>query len=324
MPIYTAEEYEQKHGHKIKRHPLPDDCATSNYPRLIHKEETWRFLQTVFFEQTYARKSYHYRLFARNKHLWYSGVDDNYVEARDGGDGRGRGMYAIKDIPAGTKVWYFRLEWVVNDGYWDTKEKLINFLERLPHDLQCDVILWAYASVSVRKGTMGKFVECNLDEASFFNHAERPELVNIVHNVAVRDIKKGEELLMDYGSFMAMGEESIPWWDEIRSRAWKEVQDEDIVSGNQDAEKVAIANRSSSADTIKVGIQTNSESINSYVKYGAPKTSSTAGGSVFVDARSMHGGQATSFGFLSTLVGIYLAWVSAQGLLVTMGMRRRR
>lgn len=325
MPIYSAEEYNKKYGHKVERHPLPNDCATSNYPRVIHGEETWMFLQNVFLEHTSARKSYHHRTHARNRNLWYSGLEDDYVEARDELP-RGRGNYAIRDISMGTKVWYAEQVWVVNNGYWFDKESMLEFLERLPHDLQCEVLLWAYAtdtsynpSFKTSIQTPLIYVECNLDEASFFNHAERPELVNLSYDSHVtRDIKKGEELLMDYGSFIALGENSIPWYDEIRNRAWKEPEGEDLAS-DQDSE--SSSSSSSLALDAEAGIGTDSASdcMADYVKYGVPKTATLSTG--VVDAQSVHGAQSPHNGAFSTLAGLYLAWVLSRRF-AAMGVRR--
>mmetsp|Transcript_4570 Transcript_4570/g.11011 ORF Transcript_4570/g.11011 Transcript_4570/m.11011 type:complete len:308 (-) Transcript_4570:360-1283(-) len=307
MPIYSAEEYFERHGDGGERYPLPTDCESSNYPRLIHDEETWKFLQTVFYERGYARKSYHHKLLSRHTNVWYSGIDDNYLEARDDEDGRGRGIYAKADIPNGTRLWYDSLEWVLNDGTWDSQEKMMDFLEHLPHDLQCDVTLWAYASAIGRNGTKGKqFVACNLDEASFFNHAEQPDMVNMdaIKSVALRDIEKGEELLMDYGTFISLGNESLTWWDEIRNTAWQQFNTSSSCSSGS----------TSSDDT----------TMDTYVKYGAPNTmSTTMGGSVFVDASSIHGTQTTSYDLFSMLAGTSLALMITRGLVMT-GLRRRR
>jgi len=320
MPIYSAAEYEQKYGHKIKRHPIPTDCATSNYPRIIHPEKTWRLLQKTFYEQTYAKKSYHHRVTRRHANLWYSGIDDEYVEARDDGDGRGRGMYAIRDIPRGTQVWYSNLKWVINDGYWKTKESMVDFLTRLPHDIQCDVLLWAYAAAPMGSRNSGgefkwtstssaPYVECNLDEASYFNHAEKRELVNMgLQNRALRDIKKGEELLMDYRAFIATGSETLPWWDEIRNTAWQESSS----SGSDNQGGDALSNSSSSG------------MMDDYVKYGAPKddvATVTISGTGVVDALSFSGVGTKEYDYFSILGGLSLALVLARGL-AKIGMRR--
>jgi len=327
MPIYSAEEFNKEYGHAVERHPLPTDCATSNYPRVLHDEKTWRFLQRVFYEQSYARSSYHHRLMGRHENLWYSGVDDYYVQAWDDVAGRGRGLYAVRDIPAGTKVWYFNEDWVVNDGFWDTKQKMTAYLERLPHDLQCDVLLWAYAAAPVRKGMQGSYVECNLDEASFINHAEHPDLVNVMvpQNIAARDIKEGEELLMDYSSFISLGEEAIPWWDEIRNTAWQETEAQDMANYDSDTDATSQANRSSSSPPSVESIEGGADPMDEYVKYGAPKVkaSTTTTGTVFVDARSIDDTRVSSCGYFPASVSFFLALVVARGL-VSMGMRRRR
>eukprot|EP00531_Pseudo-nitzschia_arenysensis_P002277 CAMPEP_0116126388 /NCGR_PEP_ID=MMETSP0329-20121206/6307_1 /TAXON_ID=697910 /ORGANISM="Pseudo-nitzschia arenysensis, Strain B593" /LENGTH=309 /DNA_ID=CAMNT_0003620471 /DNA_START=32 /DNA_END=961 /DNA_ORIENTATION=- len=309
MPIYTAEDYHKRYGDSKEKHPLPTDCESSNYPRLIHGEETWKFLQKVFYERGYARRSYHHKILHRRDQAWYSGIDDNYVEARNDEDGRGRGLYAKTDIPKGTKLWFDSLDWVANDGSWDSKEKMMDFLGHLPHDLQCDVTLWAYATTLRRKNRGDKqIVACNLDEASYFNHAEQPEMVNIISqsSSAMRDIEKGEELLMDYGSFISLGNESLTWWNEIRSTAWQEA--------------VSSTNSSSSFDSTP-----SNDAMDGYVKYGAPKVVQTkmTGGTVFADAYTIHGAQATSYDLFSTLAGASLALVLIRGLAMT-GLRRRR
>lgn len=317
MPIYSAEEYEEKHGHNRKTYPLPTDCATSNYPRLIHKKETWEFLQNVFHDEGYSRKSYHHRMVERYKNAWYSGIDDEYVEAQDNGDGRGRGIYAVTDIPKGTQIWSHRLVWVMNDGYWDSKEKMTNFLKRLPHDLQCDVTLWAYATTFTNK----KIVECNLDEASYFNHGELAELVNFdaLTSLTTRDIKKGEELLMDYGTFIAFGKESIPWWDEIRNTAWRATEYKKIEIDAETNETFEAKGSGSSGDA------SSKEAIGGYVKYGAPTNSmSTATtSSLYVQAYSIHVAPAKNYDFGSILASLSMIWILTRGLTM-MGLRRRR
>ena len=347
MPIYSAEEYDRKHGHSTERNPIPTDCATSNYPRKLHGEETWRFLQKTFHETTYARKSYHHRTHARNRNLPYSGVDDYYVEARNNVTGRGRGMYAIRDIPAGTRLWYdYSDSWIVNDGYWYSREKMIDYLERLPYELQCDVLLWAYAALPLGRtgggGTAGfgngTHIECNLDEASYFNHAERPELVNMggIRNIAFRDIRKGEELLLDYGSFIALGTASITWWDDLRNTAWNEPSSSSSAAANTstagggrpgDNGSVA-ATLELAADDLVVSPDrppsSDQNCMDGYVKYGAPKTSSA-----FVDARPLHVHgrpvpEAPPPAVGSVLAGIGLSWVLCRGLAAAVGVRRVR
>ena len=324
MPIYSAEQYENKHGHKRKTYPLPTDCATSNYPRLIHNEETWAFLQSVFHDEGYSSKSYHHRMTERYKNVWYSGIDTDYVAAQDNNDGRGRGVYAVRDIPKGTKIWYDKLTWVMNDGYWDSKEKMTNFLQRLPHDLQCDVTLWAYATSYTKKNNeTKKIVECNLDEASYFNHGERAELVNFdaLTSLTTRDIFMGEELLMDYSTFISFGKDSIPWWDEIRNTAWKASEYKEIETDTKDSNGVSQTN-----DSGTDGSSSWKDAIaDDYVKYGAPNSmsSSTTTSSLHVEAYSTHGTYATNDCFGSLLAGLSMVYVLTRGLAM-MRLRSRR
>mmetsp|Transcript_4209 Transcript_4209/g.9094 ORF Transcript_4209/g.9094 Transcript_4209/m.9094 type:complete len:338 (-) Transcript_4209:121-1134(-) len=336
MPIYTAEEYEHyiNQGSKVKRdrhHPLPNDCATSDYPRLIHDKETWRLLQSVSYELTEAPFSYHHKIHARHRYLEFSGLNKDLAEVRDYGEGHGRGrsVYATAGIPRGTLIWRGDLK--ANNGFWYSPRSMKAFLKRLPHDLQCDVLLWAYATGGRFSGT----VECNLDEASYFNHGERPELVNVVNTLlysfAARDIAEGEELLMDYTSFIALGDDSLPWWDDLRNTAWRERDD----TNNHGENKTDSINSGSNSVT------TEEEDIcmDEYVKYGKPigatikskSPSSTIEGTpsstVFADASLVLPNSAPMVPdytktLATTITSFFLALVLARAF-VRMGMRHR-
>lgn len=312
MPLYSSEDYYEQHWDKVERYPLATDCVSSGYERLIHDEPTWRLLQKVFYEQTTAKYSYHHRLHARHKHLWHSGIDDELVTVEDDEE-RGRSIYAIKDIPKGTKVWYDGEKHVINNGYWYDIRELKSFLERIPHDLQCDILLWAYAFSSTGK----TLVECNLDEASFFNHGERPELVNISRfSRAIRDISKGEELLMDYSSFIAMGEDALPWWDDIRQQAWS--TNTATITSEEEGNDVSTAYCQRSDDECILG---------GYVKYGAPNPSSRRGAreklnnkteaKIFVDASMLQGDSSRN-----TINFLHVAWTGLASLFLAVRVTR--
>lgn len=281
MPLYSSDDYYEQHWDKVERYPLATDCASSGYERLIHDEPTWRLLQKIFYEQTTAKYSYHHRLHARHKHIWHSGIHDDYVTVENDEE-RGRSIYAIKDIPKGTKVWYDDEKHRINNGYWYNPRQLKSFLERIPHDLQCDVLLWAYAFSSKGK----TLVECNLDEASFFNHGEKPELVNISRfSRATRDISKGEELLMDYSSFIAMGGEALPWWDDLRQQAWS--TNTAAMTSEDEKNDVSTAHCQRNDDYCILG---------GYVKYGAPNPSS------ITEAREKHDNETKANGFVDATI----------------------
>ena len=109
MPIYDFETYNEiTRGSKTKN-PLPKtgECVTSNYPRVLHNETTWRFLQNTYHELKGAgKKSYHHRIHARHRYLYYNGLLDS-IAARNDIDGRGRTLYAIEPIKWGEITWWY-------------------------------------------------------------------------------------------------------------------------------------------------------------------------------------------------------------------------
>ena len=368
MPIYDVVEYEQRYGYKSKRYPIPTDCGSSEYERIVHPESTWRFLQNLYHESRVGKHSYHHRLHSRHRYLCYSGLPD-VLEVRDYEpirSPRGRALYAAEPIPPGRVVWFNGISGIArpnvakeggqgNLARFCSKEKLVQFLEQIPdHDLQCDFLLWSYptrdwrwnnetavtdpedfmygylsdnlkdynsstyttittitatndtntttttthandnvdadddyddynydydydyndynddyanndllqnrkrrnkakkdkqnVNIENEKGTATTTtttttkngvttitvthryekihyatgcVECALDEASYTNHGESPQLVNIdTASKTIRRISAGEEILQDYNEFIASGNISLDWWDEIRSVAW--------------------------------------------------------------------------------------------------------
>ena len=322
MPIYNAQDYNERYNHKTKHYPLPSDCATSNYPRLIHDKQTWKLLQDVHYEQSEGF-SYHHRIHARHRYLWYSGTPDGFIQARDDGDGRGRSLYAIEDIPNRTVFWYTYNGGQANNAEWCTREDMMEFLGLLPHDLQCDVLLWAFAAEE------GGCVECNLDEASFTNHGERPELVNSIFDslgqtITSRDIRKGEELLMDYNSFI-MASGVLPWWNELRNTAWKE-EDDDETEETKNSARTTTDNGSPNDNQDQDG----GDCMDGYVKYGKPKSKTSLLSAVFADAKLIHNAPTTTTSnsdfFVTTLTSLFLALALAREFVTTTtgGRRRRR
>jgi len=120
----------------------------------------------------------------------------------------GRGIYANADIPKSSLVWQnFR------SARFDDGSSYRSFLMKLPPNLACDVMQWAYVTDDE--------INVDLDEGSFCNDGGReesnidfdkevsrkfPNRADIRIRVdmqlfATRDIAKGEELLCNYGSF---------------------------------------------------------------------------------------------------------------------------
>jgi SET domain-containing protein len=108
----------------------------------------------------------------------------------------GIGLFADQDIPVGTVTWQFM------PGY----DLLLTAdeIDRLPDPARSDLRQHAY-----RDAKSGLYVLC-VDNARFMNHATLPNTAGIHtkgaiegHDVATRDIRKGEELTCDYRSFDA-------------------------------------------------------------------------------------------------------------------------
>jgi hypothetical protein len=171
------------------RDGIPEDCATSNYPRLIHDKATWKFLQDTYYDTVNNSNGYSY-----NKRLSQSSGFMVDIIVKDDGY-RGRSVYANQFIKKGTKTWNS-----IHLVSFKTSKQLKTFLSAINnHDLQCDALLWAY----VEKGE--GYVSLALDDGSFVNHGESTDVINLDKDcVAVRDIQIGEELLENYTEFVSV------------------------------------------------------------------------------------------------------------------------
>jgi hypothetical protein len=57
-------------------------------------------------------------------------------------------------------------------------------------------------------------VEMALDEASYINHGETPDLINTdITATTLRKMNKGDKILQDYNEFIASERISLDWWD---------------------------------------------------------------------------------------------------------------
>lgn len=108
----------------------------------------------------------------------------------------GIGLFADQDIPKGTVTWQFM------SGY----DLLLTQgeIDRLPEPARSNLRDHTY-----RDAESGLHILC-VDNARFMNHASPPNTAGVHvkgaiegHDVATRDIKKGEELTCDYRVFDA-------------------------------------------------------------------------------------------------------------------------
>jgi hypothetical protein len=151
---------------------------------------------------------------------------------------KGRGNYAVNDIPEGTLIWKSTYTAAFRDG-----NSYRHFLRRMSPDMACYVISWAYT----RRDMDGRMMACvDLDAGSFTNSADSEEELNIALRAghpsdsgcdlefyATRDIRQGEELAMDYS--FAMGDHG---WVEMGLSSWEVIgyPDEDDEEEEHDEE----------------------------------------------------------------------------------------
>ena len=108
----------------------------------------------------------------------------------------GIGLFAEEFIPKETMTWRFDRS---VDGIYTKSE-----VERLPEPKRTEILGMHFAYLSKQTG---RYVDCG-DSARFMNHADESNTIEIVKegeeerpNIAARDIKKGEEITIDYGLF---------------------------------------------------------------------------------------------------------------------------
>lgn len=106
----------------------------------------------------------------------------------------GFGLFAGQHIHAGTPVWNF-------DPYVDLALEATQ-IDKLSPAFREYFEKYAYLDVRLRK-----YVICG-DDARFVNHSDEPNLVGIYTagreyglDIAMREIKEGEELTSDYSTF---------------------------------------------------------------------------------------------------------------------------
>lgn len=181
--------------------PVVSGCAEYKPPKTDHDTDTWLLIRKKYYESKGKKVT--------DEDLRREGILVPYEVRHD--PKRGRGIFVTERVRKGTRMW--------DDSqlaFFKTRDHFVQFLEQLPHDLQCDILLWAY----VHKGN----VECDLDPGSFINHGETAEVINMNNSgKATRDIKAGEPILQNYTKFIEY--DSLPWFHEIRSEAWKKNKD---------------------------------------------------------------------------------------------------
>jgi hypothetical protein len=178
------------------------------HPRPIYTIETWRTLRQAYLDTVGSRKSSIPSLEDDESSSFSVAVNVQYAAEK------GRGIFAAQDIPRGQHIWSSK-----QTALFDNREDYKAFLERLEVDIACDVLQFAY--VQALPELMGQKdntrISVDLDDMTFINQIiydwEEPDAGcfpewedlypgGCERNLfALRHIQKGEEILMDYGSF---------------------------------------------------------------------------------------------------------------------------
>lgn len=123
--------------------------------------------------------------------------------------GRGRGLFASRDIKKGELVDGIE-SGTKSDMIFTTTNAIRRYLLALPEPMACDVLEWTYTQKIVKGGP--PVLLCASDISSLMNSAWDDDVdANVMPKdksssvllYASRDIKKGEEILMNYGVFEA-------------------------------------------------------------------------------------------------------------------------
>ena len=146
-------------------------------------------------------------------------------------EGKGRAIIAVEDIPQGTVVWD-----PIHTAKFPTPVEFRRFLLSIPRDLACDVMIWAYSTHFDKNGdddddddeeeeeeeedeeeedqsAGGETIKrrptiaVDLDIGSLINTKDSKNPKNIDNDTyqAMRLIKAGEEILVDYSEFETAG-----------------------------------------------------------------------------------------------------------------------
>mmetsp|Transcript_50235 Transcript_50235/g.98293 ORF Transcript_50235/g.98293 Transcript_50235/m.98293 type:complete len:278 (-) Transcript_50235:245-1078(-) len=239
-----------------KKLEVIEGCVASNYPRTIYDNDEWAVFQNAYNE-----------IFPEDAGIvgTYSFLFDYEVQDHPI---RGRTIVTKEDLAPNAEIWWEEA-WHCSFG---EKQKFMSFLELLPSlAYQCEILLWAYVS-------KGK-VSVELDPASFFNHADDEKMINMNSSSRPnRFIRAGEELLMNYSTFIEY--DALPWFDKLRSNAWKETDSKSLRSSskNENGEGVAVYHNTKEYNLLGAPKQLKSQKVST--KNGVEETTTTQAGHI--------------------------------------------
>jgi hypothetical protein len=187
---------------------MVEECTSPVYIPVIHEIEVWNTILPDAY--TNYMKEWKNKIAKLTKHS-KGGVVVPFEVRFD--PNKGRALYAKEDIKKGTLVWTSS-----HSHNFHGEKDYLAFLKYLPHNLQCEIMLWTYPIVH----TTSK-VTIAFDEGNYINDGGPGSRTNNVYSdstaTAIYNIKAGEELMQDYSDFIDLDHE-VEWFDQLRERAF--------------------------------------------------------------------------------------------------------
>lgn len=203
-------------------------CSTSNHTDyLSHDTNTWIQMQEAL-DRVQSRhvsdwdSNAHSRAYrGGSESIPHSGMRVPFEIKLNPKNGL-RQVVVTRDIPEGYTMWK-----PLHYHTFGNERPYVEFLEELPHHLQCDALSWTHASWMNNE----MYVDITLDEGSFIETSSFADDINIDDNcVALRHIKAGEFVYMNHTEYIPpptesssspFSESGVEWFDDLRSTAWK-------------------------------------------------------------------------------------------------------
>lgn len=209
-------------------------CSTSNHTDyLSHDKETWIQLQEAH-DRVKGRYATDWHIGGHSRlaqggaaHIPHTGMMVPFEVKVNPKNGL-RQVMVTRDVPEGFRIWK-----PLHYHTFQSEHGYVEFLQELPHHLQCEALSWTHASWMNEDEE--SYVDITLDEGTFIQETSNPDDINIdIDCVAVRHIKAGEFVYIEHpdyipetsgsssrSSSLANSQSGVEWFDEIRLTAWK-------------------------------------------------------------------------------------------------------
>lgn len=197
-------------------------CATSNHTEyLSHDADTWIRLQQAHdavkrrhADDDEEEDEYYSRTTSEDgsdTSLFHTGMQVPFAIRVNPKTGL-RQVMVTRDIPADYRLWE-------PDHYhtFHTEHTYVEFLQELPHYLQCEALSWTHPSWTNKD----LYVDITLDEGTFIQESDDENDINLdINCVTLRPLKAGEFVYMNHTD-LPFAESGVAWFDDLRSTAWK-------------------------------------------------------------------------------------------------------